>query len=121
MGVINLQLLNANKNITTGETTEELAYFISSLPPKVRSLAKYVRGHWKVENTLHWSLDVTFAEDTSRIRKGNGTEIASIFRRIALTLLQQDNTINENIRGKRLRAGWDNDVLERIFTNFQMP
>ena len=101
-------------NRATGETTEELQYFISSLPPKVRALAKYVRGHWSVENSLHWTLDVTFAEDSSRIRKGNGAETASIFRRLALTLLQQDKTIKDNIRGKRLKAGWDNDFLIQV-------
>lgn len=105
-------------NLTTGKVTQELSYFISSLPPKVRTLSKYVRGHWNVENSLHWSLDVTFAEDTSRIRTGNGAEIASVFRRLALTLLQQDNTINDNIRGKRLRAGWDDEVLDRLFRGF---
>ncbi len=105
-------------DLTTDETTEELSYFISSLPPKVRSLSKYVRGHWRVENSLHWSLDVTFAEDTSRVRKGNGAEVTSVFRRLALTLLQQDETINDNIRGKRLRAGWDNKVLDRFFRGF---
>ena len=107
------------KDIVSGKIHEETMYFISSLPPKVRTLAKYVRGHWAVENTLHWSLDVTFAEDSSRIRKGNGTEIASIFRRLALTILQRDTTQKENIRGKRLMAGWNTDVLEQIFTGFQ--
>ena len=105
-------------NRATGKTTEELQYFISSLPPKVQLLAKYVRGHWGVENSLHWSLDVTFAEDQSRIRKGNGPEIASIFRRLALTLLQQDKTIKDNIRGKRLKAGWDNAILDKLFRGF---
>ena len=94
-------------------------YFISSLPPKVRTLAKYVRGHWSVENSLHWSLDVTFAEDASRIRKGNGPEIASILRRLAMTILQRDTTQKDNIRGKRLMAGWDTAVLEKIFIGFQ--
>ena len=105
-------------NLTTDETTEELTYFISSLPPKVRAISKCVRGHWRVENSLHWSLDVTFAEDSSRIRKGNGAEVTSIFRRLALTLLQQDTTINDNIRGKRLRAGWDNEILDGLFQGF---
>ena len=105
-------------DLTTNETTEELTYFISSLPPKVRAISKYVRGHWRVENSLHWSLDVTFAEDSSRIRKGNGAEVTSIFRRLALTLLQQDTTINDNIRGKRLRAGWDNEILDGLFQGF---
>lgn len=106
------------KDIVSGKVHEETMYLISSLPPKVRTLAKYIRGHWTVENTLHWSLDVTFGEDASRIRKGNGTEIASIFRRLALTILQRDTTQKENIRGKRLMAGWNTDVLEQIFTGF---
>ena len=108
-----------SKDVVSGKLHEETMYFISSLPPKVRALAKHVRGHWAVENSLHWSLDVTFSEDASRNRKGNGPEIASIFRRLALTVLQQDTTQKDNIRGKRLRAGWNNDVLEQILAGFQ--
>ena len=108
-----------SKDIASGKVHEETMYFISSLPPKVRTTAKYVRGHWSVENSLHWSLDVTFAEDASRIRKGNGPEIASILRRLAMTILQRDTTQKENIRGKRLMAGWSTDVLEQIFAGFQ--
>ena len=66
-----------------GVLHEETMFFISSLPPRVRKLAKYLRGHWGIENSLHWVLDVTFREDDSRIRKGNGPEIASIFRSLA--------------------------------------
>ena len=94
----------------------EVSYFLSSLPPKVRTLAKHIRGHWGVENSLHWSLDVTFSEDRSRIRKGNGQEIASGFRRLALSILKQDTTLKENLRGKRLRAGWNNATLQAILT-----
>lgn len=99
--------------------SDEVSFFLSSLPPKVRTLAKHVRGHWGVENSLHWSLDVTFAEDQSRIRKGNGQEIASGFRRLALSILKQDNTLKENLRGKRLRAGWNNDTLQAIITGIK--
>ena len=102
-----------------GMISEEITCFISSLPPKVRQLAKYLRGHWAIENSLHWTLDVTFAEDDSRIRLGNGPEIASMFRRLALTILKQDTTVKDNVRGKRLRAGWENAVLEGILTGFQ--
>jgi hypothetical protein len=63
-------------------------------------------------------LDVTFAEDASRIRKGSGSEIDGAFRRMALTILQRDTTIKENIRGKRLRAGWDESVLDDIYAAF---
>jgi predicted transposase YbfD/YdcC len=97
---------------------EEVTYFISSLPPEVKRIARLVRGHWGIENTLHWTLDVVFGEDQSRIRKGQGPEIASVFRRLALMLLQQDTSEKGSIRGKRLQAGWNTDVLERILASF---
>lgn len=99
-----------------GRESDEVAFFISSLPPKVRALSGHIRGHWGIENSLHWVLDVTFTEDQSRIRRGHGPEIAAILRRLALSILQQDTTLQENIRGKRLRAGWKNDTLARILT-----
>jgi predicted transposase YbfD/YdcC len=101
-----------------GRIHEEVTFYISSLPPKVRRLAGLIRGHWGIENSLHWVLDVTFSEDQCRIRKGNGPEIASIFRRLALSMLEQDTSLKDTIRGKRLRAGWDNDVLETILAGF---
>ncbi len=55
----------------------ERCFAISSHPPKVRMLAKFIRGHWDIENRQHWVLDVTFAEDASRIRKGAGPEISA--------------------------------------------
>lgn len=97
---------------------EEVTYFISSLPPEVKRIARFVRAHWGIENSLHWTLDVVFGEDQSRIRKGQGPEIASIFRRLALMLLQQDTSEKGSIRGKRLQAGWNTDSLERILAAF---
>jgi predicted transposase YbfD/YdcC len=97
-------------------SSDEVSFFLSSLPPKVRALARHVRDHWGVENGLHWSLDVTFSEDLSRIRKGNGQEIAGGLRRLALSILKQDTTLKESLRGKRLRAGWNNDTLQAILT-----
>lgn len=101
-----------------GRETEEVAYYISSLAPRVKKIAKYVRGHWGIENSLHWSLDVTFAEDRSRIRTGSGPEIASVFRRLALAVLERDTSSNGSLRGKRLQAGWNEDFLERILCGF---
>jgi predicted transposase YbfD/YdcC len=101
-----------------GKTEEETVFLISSLTPQVRRIAYHLRGHWKIENSLHWVLDVTFHEDQSRIRKDSAPEIASAFRRFALTLLQQDTTLKDNIRGKRLRAGWDTEALEAILAGF---
>jgi predicted transposase YbfD/YdcC len=101
------------------KTQEEVSYFISSLPPAVKRIAHLVRAHWGIENTLHWSLDVTFGEDQSRIRKGQGPELAAVFRRLALMVLQQDTSTKSSIRGKRLMAGWNTDILEKILTSFQ--
>jgi predicted transposase YbfD/YdcC len=99
---------------TDGRLQEETSFFISSLPPKVKRLAELVRGHWGIENSLHWSLDVTFTEDQSRLRQGAGPEIAAAFRRLALSVLQQDTSLKSSLRGKRLQAGWNNDVLQAI-------
>ena len=101
-----------------GKLHEETSYYLCSLPPKVKRIARYIRGHWGIENSLHWTLDVIFAEDRSRIRQGNGPEIASIFRKLALMILQQDTTSRGSLRGKRLQAGWNEDFLERLLCSF---
>ena len=100
------------------ETKHETSFFITNHAPKVKTLARHLRDHWSIENRQHWILDVTFAEDASRIRKGSSPEISAAMRRMALTILQRDITIKENIRGKRLRAGWDENVLDQIYAGF---
>ena len=101
-----------------GKLSEESAYFISSRGPQVRDMAKRLRSHWSIENSQHHVLDVTFSEDASRIRKGNGPEISSIFRRLALNILQQDSSIKDSIRGKRKRCGWDERTFDRLLQAF---
>jgi predicted transposase YbfD/YdcC len=103
---------------TAEKIHEETVFVISSHPPKVKMLSRHVRGHWGIENRQHWVLDVTFSEDASRIRQGSSPEISAAFRRMALNILQRDTTIKENIRGKRLRAGWDETVLNDIYAGF---
>lgn len=99
-----------------GEETCEVVYFLSSLPPQVRRIAKHLRNHWTVENQLHWSLDVTFAEDACRIRKGAGPELAAGFRRIALSMIKRNTSRKASLRAKRLIAGWDETFLEEILS-----
>lgn len=101
-----------------GQKTKEVRDFISSLPPQVERLASLIRGHWGIENRLHWSLDVTFNEDHSRIRQGHAAENAGLLRRLALSILKQDTWYSNSLRGKRLRAGWENSVLEHFLTIF---
>jgi predicted transposase YbfD/YdcC len=102
----------------TGKTTVERSYYISSLGgcdnAAAQTMAQYARGHWAVENNLHWQLDVSFREDDRRIRKGHGAENYSRLSRIALNLLKRDKTIKAGIKGKRLNAGWDHDYLLKL-------
>ena len=97
-----------------GQRTVERRYYLSSLPWDVQTFARAVRGHWGVENKLHWVLDVCFREDQSRARAGFAAENLATLRRLALNLLKQENTKKRGIKGKMLNAGWDNSYLLRL-------
>jgi hypothetical protein len=81
----------------------------------VERLAALVRGHWGIENQLHWSLDVTFNEDQSRIRQGHAAENGGLLRRLALSILKQDTWYSNSLRPKRLRAGWESSDSRALF------
>jgi predicted transposase YbfD/YdcC len=102
------------RRVIQGVEQHEVQFYLSSLPVKVQRLAKAIRGHWSIENQLHWMLDVVFAQDSSRIRKGNGPEISSLLRQLALLILTQDTQLKGSITGKRKQAGWNNDHLEAL-------
>jgi predicted transposase YbfD/YdcC len=101
-----------------GQKSKEVRYFISSLPPQVKRLARLIRGHWRIENELHWSLDVTFNEDQSRIRQGHAATNAGLLRRLALSILKQDTQYSDSLRCKRRRAAWENDALQHFLMIF---
>lgn len=101
-----------------GKKTKEVRSFISSLPANVNRLASAIRGHWGIENALHWSLDVTFNEDQSRIRQGHAAENAALLRRLSLSILKQDTRYSDSLRCKRLRAGWETSALEHFVAIF---
>ena len=101
-----------------GKPQEWQDCFISSLPCTVRKHRDVLRSHWSIENSQHHVLDVTFTEDSSRIRKGTGPEISSVFRRLALTILQQDTSIKGSLRGKRKICGWNESAFERLIAGF---
>ncbi len=90
-------------------------YFISSLDDMDASrMAACIRGHWSVENRLHWVLDVSFAEDQARHRTGHSAQNFSRLRRIALNLLRRETTKKRGIKGKRLNAAWDHNYLLKL-------
>ncbi len=105
------------RQLKSGKTKLESRYFITSLSVDAEELADYIRGHWSIENQLHWVLDVTFGEDDSRIRKDNAPENLAVIRHIALNLLKQDKSFKGSLKGKRNKAGWDDDYLLQILKN----
>lgn len=99
-----------------GVKSIERHYYISSLDSRssAQSIAGYVRGHWSVENNLHWQLDISFDEDNRRIRKGHGPENFSRLCRIALNLLKKETSQKTGIKTKRKSCGWNNDYLLKV-------
>jgi Transposase len=81
------------------------ARLVSSLSTAVKRIAKHVRSHCRVENSSHSSLDATFGEDKSRLRRGNSPEIAAVLRRTALTVLKQDTTVKK-LDSRQETADW---------------
>jgi predicted transposase YbfD/YdcC len=98
-----------------GKEQMEMRYYISSLKRNVKVFARAVRNHWRIENTLHWSLDMTFREDESRIRGRRVAENIGWLRRITLSLLKQ-HPLKQSLVMKRRMAGWSRDFLMELLT-----
>src|SRR3954451_7132151 len=92
----------------------EARHFLSSLPPDAPALAQIVRSHWRIENSLHWVLDVAFHEDDSRVRVGHAPENFAIIPPLALKLLRQDTSQRVGLANKRFRAALDTAYLRSI-------
>jgi len=101
------------------ESTCQTRYFITSLGCDAEKILNAVRSHWKVENSLHWVLDIAFREDESRIRKGYAAENMAVVRQLALNLLKQERTSKCGIKAKRLQAGWDERYLLRVLSGLK--
>ena len=98
-----------------GQSSTDIRYFIASLPPDARQFAHAVRGHWGIENSPHVVMDIAFREDeSSRIRKDHSPANFAVLRHIALNLIKQEKSCKRSVKGKRLKAGWDNAYLERV-------
>jgi len=105
--------VTAQRETATG-TSVQSRYYISSLAGQAKTLLEATRRHWGIENNLHWSLDVTFREDQSRVRKDHGPQNLAVLRQIALNLLKQETTLKRGIQGKRHKAGWVEDYLLKV-------
>ena len=101
------------ERIVDGQTSQETGYYLLSGTPTARSFAGAVRGHWGIENSVHWVLDVTFGEDGSRIRTGDAPQNFAVLRHIALNLLRQEPSAG-SIATKRFRAALDHTYLVQV-------
>lgn len=103
-----------NDTMRDGKRCYEMRYYIMSRKLSAKAFAAAVRGHWSIENSLHWQLDVTFGEDQSRVRRGYADANFSILRRTALSLLKNNHSLKVGVKNKRLAAGWDDDYLQQV-------
>lgn len=113
-GVKTLVLLESIRE-TNGVASCERRYHISSLAADAERLGRAARGHWGVENGLHWSLDVAYGEDQARMRDGNAAENFPILRRITLNLIRQDTSVKAGVKNRHKVAGWDDGYRENCW------
>jgi predicted transposase YbfD/YdcC len=115
--------VTAQRTVTSsGEThkSSESRYYICSLKnPSAERMQSAVRAHWGVENKLHWTIDMAFREDESRIRTDHAPANMAVLRHIALNLIRSDKTRKVGIKISRNKAGWDTEYLEKLLGGLQ--
>jgi len=102
-----------------GERHTGTRYYISSLPPEVKRIAAAVRGHWGIENGMHWVLDVAFREDRNRTHADHAQANLGVLRRTALGLLKNTEGLEGSIHCRRQQAAWNNTTLEKVILGCQ--
>jgi predicted transposase YbfD/YdcC len=116
-GLQAIGLVEAERRVGSECSTEQ-RYYLLSQPLPAPAFGAAVRNHWGIENQVHWVLDMSFHEDQSRIRDGYAAENVAVLRHLALNLLRQHPTTNQlSIRGRRLKAGWDEAYLRLLVSD----
>ena len=117
-GLKSIAMIEETREIGNTSSVER-RFFISSLPADAKRISSAVRAHWLVENALHWTLDVVFNEDNSRVRKDNAGENMAVIRHITLNMLSNAKKSFKNVGIKALRkkAGWGNETLDLIWNS----
>lgn len=112
----NLKSIGMVESVRTvnGKTTVETRYYISSLDNDAKLLGQSVRSHWGIENSLHWVLDVGFAEDDCRIPKDNAPQNFAVLRHIAVNLLEKEKSKKFGIKNKQFLAAIDDNYLVKV-------
>jgi predicted transposase YbfD/YdcC len=110
--IISIETQRTNKQ--TGEKQLEQRFYISSLLTTPQHFNEIIRGHWGIENKLHWCLDVVFKEDYSTKQAGNAAENFNIITKITINLLKNENSKKRSIKNKRLLCGWNEVFLAKL-------
>ena len=113
-GLKSIVMVESVREVIGKELQSERRYFISSLEANARESLRAVRSHWGIENSLHWILDVAFSEDASQVKDENEAANLAVLRHMALNLLNQEKSCKRSIKGKRLKAAWNQDYLLKI-------
>ena len=100
--------------LAAGNLSVERQYYVSSLPPQARKIAKVIREHWGVENGLHWILDVQMGEDACAVHDRVAAENLALVRRAALSILKRDTSVKHGVKLKSSRASCDNRYIEHL-------
>ncbi len=108
-----LVMLRAERRLGN-QSSVDTRYYISSLENKATVALQAARGHWGIENSLHWELDLAFREDESRVRKDHAPENFAVVRHMALNLLKQEHSEKVGLQAKRHKAGWDREYLLKV-------
>ena len=113
IGLQTIAMVVCTRNVGDKQT-QQVRFYISSLPNNAKRILEVVRKHWAIENELHWVLDVALNEDHSRVRKDHAPENLAVIRHIALNLLKQEKTAKGGIHAKQLQAAWKEDYLLKV-------
>ena len=107
-------MIESKRTVGSAETSVERRYYWSSHIVHAKTFGEMIRGHWGIENQLHWCLDVGFREDESRIRTDHGPENIALLRKIAMNLAKNERTHKKGVQAKRKLAAWSDDYLLKL-------
>ena len=115
-GLKTVAMVESKTEKSKGEISSERRFYITSLPLDVAKIARAIRGHWGVENSLHWVLDVQMSEDNSRIRAGNAAENMARIRRLTINMLKNHEPRKKrtSIEKKRMSCLLSNEYLMKV-------
>lgn len=99
------------------KSTHEIQFYLTSLPCDAQVICRAIRRHWNIENQLHWVLDVTFSEDSSRIRRGYGAENFTFLRRMAIGILNQESSKKRSLRQKSRLASMSSQYMLQVLAS----